>query len=267
MTLRRKLKRVLYRRVPGIRGRFPYFGVEVFFPPESLVFALACDQGIYEESNLRLLQAALRPNTTAFDIGANIGLMSIPLLAADATVRVVSFEPSPAVAPWLARTVAGSGHGARWQHRAVALGRAVGEMEFFSSPTDAGAYDSFQRTAHHQSAQSTRVPVTTLDAVWRELGSPDVSVCKLDVEGAETEVIAGARECLAATRPTVLLEWNQVNLALFDLAPASLLELAADLDYAIFATPGLAPVTNARLLALHCAQTETFVLLPRERAS
>jgi FkbM family methyltransferase len=263
MNLRRSFKRWLYGQAPGFRGSFPYFGTQVKFPPRSLIFELACAQGIYEADNLRLLQAALRPQTTVFDIGANIGLMSIPLLAQDATVRVVSFEPSPAVAPWLARTIAGSSYGARWQHRAVALGRTPGEAEFFSSPQDAGAYDGLRPTGRTAGVSVTRVPVATLDSIWRELGSPDVSVCKLDVEGAETEVLAGARECLRATRPTILLEWNPVNLTAFKVDPVSLLDLADANGYAVFAAPHLVPVTTARLLTLHCAHTETFVLLPR----
>ena len=53
---------------------------------------------------MALLAAAAKPGTTILDIGANIGAMSVPLLAQFSDVRVVSFEPSPSVLPYLTRT-------------------------------------------------------------------------------------------------------------------------------------------------------------------
>jgi len=108
MSLKRHFKRWLYGRCPGCKGRLPYFGERLFFPPGSVLFDLACAQGIYERENLQIMQSALRPHAWYFDIGANIGLMSAPLLNAEPTLQVVSIEASPGTASFLARSVAAS---------------------------------------------------------------------------------------------------------------------------------------------------------------
>jgi hypothetical protein len=50
------------------------------------------------------------------------------------------------------------------------------------------------------------VPLQNLEAIWRAGGRPDVSLVKIDVQGVEPEVIAGAGELLGACRPHLLVE-------------------------------------------------------------
>jgi hypothetical protein len=56
--LRRHFKRWLYSSCPSYKGVFPYFGEQIHFPPGSLLFELAMNEGIFEAGNLKLLQAA-----------------------------------------------------------------------------------------------------------------------------------------------------------------------------------------------------------------
>lgn len=263
MSLKRTVKRWLYGSCPGIKGTFPYFGTKVHFPSGSLIFELAMAEGIFEHENLRLLQAALRPNTWAFDIGANIGLMSAPLLHSEPTLRVVSVEASPYTAAHLARTIAGSAYRDRWQLVPKALGATEGEVEFFASTGSDGVFDGLRDTGRARATSKITVPLTTLDALWQANGRPDVSVVKIDVEGAEAAVLNGGSACLLATRPLVLLEWNRQNLAAHNCPPESLLTHAAHLNCDILNVPGLAPVTSAASLRFQTGCSETFLLVPR----
>src|SRR5437870_2349214 len=99
MTLRKRIKFWLYGSCPGFRGSFPYFGSRVFFPANSLSFLAVCQQGIFEYDPLRALLSQVRPHTWMFDIGANIGLMAVPVLQREPRVHVLSFEPSPNTLP------------------------------------------------------------------------------------------------------------------------------------------------------------------------
>ncbi len=261
--LRRSIKRWLYGSCPGFKGAFPYFGERIHFPPGSLIFDLVMAQGIFEHENLRLLQAALRPDTWAFDIGANIGLMSVPLLKAQPSVQVLSVEASPLTAGYLARTIAGSSCRDRWQLVSKALGATEGEIDFFTATGTDGVFDGMRDTGRARKSAKVKVPLTTIDALWHGLGHPAVSVVKIDVEGAEAEVLRGGRACLRTTRPVILLEWNRQNLAAYDCPTESLLAHAADLNCDVLNVPGLAPVTSPASLRLQTGMSETFLLVPR----
>lgn len=52
----------------------------------------------------------------------------------------------------------------------------------------------------------TEVKVTTLDRVVAEQGIGSVSLIKVDVEGAESRVLAGATDTLARLRPRLIVE-------------------------------------------------------------
>lgn len=53
------------------------------------------------------------------------------------------------------------------------------------------------------------VPIRPLDDVIAELGWPDITLIKMDVEGYEPEVIAGGRETIRRTLPVIFAEFNR----------------------------------------------------------
>jgi FkbM family methyltransferase len=258
--VRKNIKRFLYGRCPGFAGAFPYFGVKVHFPPRSWSFYAACEQGIFEHDNVSILQSLMQPDTMMFDVGANIGLMAIPVLKACCDCRVISFEPSANVLPSLRRTVAGSPFGSRWELIEKAVGSAEGIADFAISSQAESLFDGFRNTKRASTSSNVTVPVTTLDATWRMLGRPAVSVIKCDVEGADFDVLAGARECLAATGAAILTEWNATNLAIYERPPATLLEFARSTGYRLFSVPGFVEIGDPSALRLHMIKTESFLL-------
>ena len=265
MTLRQYFKYWFYGYCPGFAGAFTYFGTKVHFPRGSLSFLAACQQGIFEADNVRLLQGLVRPGSWFFDVGANIGLMSVPVLRAVAGARVLSFEPSPNSIPWLRRTIEQSSFRDRWTLITKAVGEQAGPFAFSVSATEASLYDGLKNARPGAVMRTLEVEQTTLDASWKEFGAPDVSVIKCDVEGGEFAVLQGARECLATSRPAVLTEWNRQNLAAYGYQPGVLLEFADSHDFHVFAVPGISRVMSLRELEAHMVFTETFLLLPRSK--
>src|SRR5215207_686852 len=144
-VFRRLLKRWYYAYRPGARY-FPYFGTRIYFPRESHLFHRVCEEDIYEPSTLKLLKAFVRPGGTYFDIGANIGLTSAPILASAPDCQVVSFEPSPNALPWLRQTREGSPHAKRWQVVGKALGTEEGNATFHANASGMSAFDGLRNT-------------------------------------------------------------------------------------------------------------------------
>ena len=262
-VIRKKAKALIYGRLPGFAGRFPYFGEVVYFPRRSVSFYAACEQGIYEKNNVQFLTAWARPETTVFDVGANIGLMAIPVLRECPTCAVVSFEPSPTVLPFLRRTIGSSSMRGRWSLVEKAVADLEGDVDFSVGAPEDSLFDGIRSTRRRQTVAKVQVPVVTIDLFWESRGCPAVSVIKCDVEGAELAVLRGSRQCLKQMRPAVLIEWNAQNLEAYDCAPDSILSFCEETQYRIFSVPAYVEIHDATELALQMMLTENFALLPQ----
>jgi FkbM family methyltransferase len=258
-SLYRRLKMNHYAR----RHVFPYFGENLHFPPDSYVFTKACEEGIYEHAYLALLQFSIRPNTWYFDVGANIGLMSAPLLSTEVSLNVVSIEASPTTSSCITRSAAESINRARWHVVAKAVGEKSGRLSFHANPSAGGAFDGLEDTGRIAGGSKVEVEVTTLDQIWTDCGRPEISAVKIDVEGAEPQVLMGARSCLAQTRPVILVECNAINLAAYGHDFGTILIIADELKYDVVSIPAFCPVTNATAFRYQSRVNENFLLMPR----
>jgi FkbM family methyltransferase len=154
------------------------------------------------DPELALLCDFVRDGDTCVDIGANHGLYSYALARRGAIVH--AFEPQPACA--------GVIRAFRSRHitvHQVALSDHSGHEDLFV-PLKSGRLDSGEAAFSQPDGAHERitVPVQTLDA--QELGL--IRVIKIDVEGHELEVLNGAVNTLAKSRPVVLTEIEQRHL-------------------------------------------------------
>lgn len=233
---------------------------------------MVCEQRIYEQVNLALIQTLVKPNSFYFDVGANIGLLSVPILNRYSSCKVLSFEPSPSVLPFLKHTIECSPYRDRWTVVEKATGHKAGFTEFYTSNSGLEAYSGFQNTNRADTHIKIDVPVTTLDIEWKILGKPMLSVIKIDVEGAELQVLEGATECIKHEKPYILVEWNSTNLEAYRCTTDQLLKTADDIGYRIFGIfencsshyPfNILPVLDFAELKLQMLLTESFLLAPK----
>lgn len=136
---------------------------------------------------------------TVIDVGANAGQFSAAALQRWPTADLIAFEPLPEVAAGLGARLAKLPSA---EVHAVALGEADGQLLFHPhaySPSSSalsvlGSAAERFGWAHQQPA--IEVPVRRLDAVVgsRELARP--ALLKIDVQGFELAVLAGATRTL-----------------------------------------------------------------------
>lgn len=163
-------------------------------------------QGVYD---LPLTEALLRlcdPGETALDLGANIGYASLVLArAVGPRGRVICFEPNPSLIPVLQANIA------RWSSLQAAPIRI--EQAAVSNCDGDGVLGFPQEYAHNQGVASLELQTDGVSVKTRRLDSFEilsVGVMKVDVEGHEASVFAGAQSLLAGKRiRDVLFEEHQ----------------------------------------------------------
>ena len=203
-------------------------GCRIYVDLSDVYVGQAIARGAYERDEADLVRRLVAPGQNAIDCGANLGfytLLLASLLGPDG--RVHAFEPLPANAALLDRSIAENRLGDRIALERVALGRSADVLHLVHVPggvNSGGAFLAPRDQPVPPGHAAVPVAVRKLDDV--ALRRP-ISFVKLDVEGAEPLVLEGARELLAADRPVVLSEIHRAQLA--RVAGTTPAELIADL--------------------------------------
>jgi FkbM family methyltransferase len=169
----------------------------------ALLAALA-ESGELEPGTRILIASFLNPGDTFVDVGANIGLHT---LAAARNVenqgQVIAFEPFAETAQMLSKTMWMNGFTDITTVYQAAVSDAPGDLLLHLGNTS-GHHSLFSLGADEAtSSAAVAVPVVTLDESL-ESGSP-IDLIKIDVEGAELEVLKGAADTLAANPDVALI--------------------------------------------------------------
>ncbi len=260
--LKKLIKSTVYKWFLNQKGSFTYYGEPVFFPKNSSTFNLAIRDGIYEQDILKFISAFVKDQSVYIDIGANIGLMSIPILKRHTTVRVLSFEASPNTFKYLKKNWGNSSVKDRWTIYNNAVSNSNDEMDFFTTASADGAYESIKDTKRVSFSGRIKVQGITIDEVWTSLNKPLVSFIKSDIEGADLMALQGALTCINECKPMIMLEWNKINILAFQFTHNDLMNFCSNIKYKCYAVPSLIVITNEKELELHAVVTENFLFIP-----
>jgi FkbM family methyltransferase len=176
------------------------------------------------------IQKYVHPGDTVFDVGGNIGLWSTLLAeVVGRGGRVETFEPVPSNIQRLKENIALSGH-QNVHNNKIALGSQPGEITMYV-PRDA-----CRSALAPESGQDAKFPakLVRLDDFWIEAGSPRVTFVKMDVEGAEPEVLRGAHQFITTCRPIFMTEINAHKLSLMNEKKSAIHELFYKYNYKSF---------------------------------
>ncbi len=238
-------------------------------PTDGRAQALSTSAGEFNAPSVRIFQALLARQRwdLILDIGANYGEMiaAIPPIFSG---KVIAFEPNLHLHPFLRRTA--ESNGIAVEIRKEAVGRKDGAASFridrawsgMSSLVDnASARDYPVETAEHHTIVD--VEVRTLDSLFRRTPGT-TALIKIDVEGAEIDVLTGGSEFLHG------LDHCAIQIETLRLSPSDLAMLAARWKMYFFSHSRLNPVRltggDRRLAELYLASGRFYkndvVLLP-----
>jgi FkbM family methyltransferase len=203
-----------------------------------------------------LLPALLRSDSSAIDVGANVGdvLQQITRIAPGG--QHIAYEPVPHLAQELARRFPGV------DVRNAALAEQAGESTFthvISEPAFSGLIQ--REDLPPAEVEEITVEVQRLDDVLPKGFKP--ALIKIDVEGAEVLVLKGARETLAKHKPTLLIEHGQHGADLYGSTSNELWDIVDESGLRIFDLEGNGPFSREQFAALFTELTWNYLIVPR----
>jgi FkbM family methyltransferase len=194
--------------------------------------------GCYSRDQLPLLDRLLQPDHIVLDIGANEGEQSVFAAKRVPRGHVFAFEPSSVVRERLSRNIAANAL-PNITVLPIALSDKPGRMTLFRSTGrfSDGSYNDGMNTLHARqgvTSASEEVTVDTVDGFIERERPPHVDLIKIDVEGAEWSVLAGARATIAQFRPLIILEVENAPAAAAGHTAAEILNLVRSFGYTVY---------------------------------
>jgi FkbM family methyltransferase len=266
LTIDERIRSVRYGTLDRVK-RMPWFeGLELYIRPNEELSRAVYVSGTYEPASLLAMKRILPEGGVFIDVGANVGLYS---MLASRWVgpggRVFCLEPSEREFQRLLAHLK-----LNRLENVVAIRQAVVER---CGPVDLRVAE-YPHAGHNTTSEqfvygdvaashSERVEGTTLDHVLHEARIDRVDLVKIDVEGGEHSVLAGATRLLRDLRPSWIVELSSRSAG--DQAPPASLEVLFEARYRVFCLDaGDAPLVEIR--AGETAPSGNVVAVPEERS-
>jgi FkbM family methyltransferase len=166
---------------------------------DTAVGASLRDYGEFSRMILDLLLDYADGAGTLLDVGANIGSVGLPFAARRPAWRVVAIEAHPGLADILNTNIAANGLANVSLLRAAA-GATAGRADF-PAPSLTGERN-FGDIGFETEGETVSVRMMSLD----DVAPDDTRLIKIDVEGYEPQVLAGAARLIAAQRAVWIVE-------------------------------------------------------------
>lgn len=177
--------------------------------------------GTYESHLSTMCKRAGRFGGLMVDVGANVGYFTSIFLAQKRTNRTVAFEPSPRLHAALTENLAANGLLSRASLHQIALSDRSETREFVE-PVELTGWGRFGNQGFGIHGRRYQIPCVPCDSMIAP--SEKIRFLKIDVEGAESLVVNGAKRILETKQvETVYIEINKPGATSMGLDPSAAL--------------------------------------------
>lgn len=187
-------------------------------PQDETVSTHLIGRGYWETWVQKAIAAVLRPGNRAIEVGSNTGVHTMTMArAVGANGRVTAVEANPRLAELLARSIEYNGYAGRIGLYKGAANDVDGELVFQTSRRNGGGgHTLVYENIFGAETITVRVPAARLDTM---VGNP-VDFIRLDAEGSEPQILAGAANHLANPDILICMEWDAFQMNLRTSVPA-----------------------------------------------
>lgn len=241
----------------AIRMRDGYILAPTALPTFVTMLANATSRGL-EPGTGDVLRRLVQPGMVVADVGANIGLLTLIMAwAAGPGGKVIAFEPEAIPRANLEKMR--HLNGLSWvEVRDQAVGAQAGQLTFHVS--DIIGHSSLYALPETEGSREIQVEVVRLDDV---APAKRMDVVKIDVEGAELDVLAGMSGLIAKNKDlAIVAEFGPEHLTRVGQTPVQWFKAFADAGfkpYIIDEATGAAEPTNAKTAAKVVSANIAFV--------
>jgi FkbM family methyltransferase len=177
----------------------------------------------------RLMDSAMRPGATVVDVGASIGYNTVyAARRVGRTGRVVAIEPATDNIAVLRGNIVANGLD-NVVVRPLAAGRAHEVRDFYLRGETSAVNSLFPESVYAAVTSVAQVQVAPLD----DLVDVDPDLVKIDVEGAELDVLAGMTRLLRHSMLRLIVEWHPGLQEAAGYAPGALPRLLLELGFTV----------------------------------
>ena len=168
-----------------------------------------------EEDVLAQWCVQARTAQVVFDIGSNAGIFSLAAAASNPLAKIYAFEPTPEIATHFRKTIEQNRLNSRIFLQQVAVTRETGtaHLNFFTGEHNDNEGMNFV-TVEGGTKTSAAVKAISIDDFCSQHGLTEISLLKVDVQGNEPDVLAGAERLLRGKAIKTLfveLNWDQTE--------------------------------------------------------
>lgn len=156
----------------------------------------------WETASLAIWLKLCQKSQVILDIGAAEGLYALVAQSLRPETTVLAFEPLPQPMAELKRNIELNSYNVALYQQA--LSNFTGEADFYAESESSNEGSLVSSVSDSASAQ--RVSVTTLANVIEEAKLAQVDLIKIDVEGAEPQVLEGMGNYLDEYKPSMIIE-------------------------------------------------------------
>jgi FkbM family methyltransferase len=191
--------------------------------------------GTFEARETRFMEIFLQPGMTVLDIGAHHGYYTLlASIMVETKGSVVAFEPSRREGLRLKRHIRMNGC-TNVVIEQAALGAAAGEADLYLVDGPEDYCNSLRPPAVSAQTCKVRVRVQTLDQFLARHRIGDIDFIKLDVEGAELDVLRGASGLLSQSwRPVFMIEVYDIRTQPWGYNAREIVQFIAERGYTWF---------------------------------
>jgi FkbM family methyltransferase len=231
--------------------------------------------GVYQPHVLNAALALISPETCCLELGAHIGLHTLPIARCYAhwgrTRAVIAFEPSPAVYVLLSTHISQNQLSEIIHCFPLAVSDNDGETALFvaagSNSANSALRDLHKSPTSTQDGTCVNIKTIRLDTFWQQPPTRmPIGLIKADVEGAELLAFRGAEMLLRQQRPALLFEAHPAWMRHFGYNFGDLMAFLGLLGYDIYLLDERSPRAT-RVERHHLAQAVDCLAVPKERAA